>query len=301
MTTSRATRTLVDTSDSAIGPLGDTPQRDYSLKLRLFNALAEPELRASIAGLGLAPGMRVLDAGCGTGETLGWLAAEVAPGGQVVGADLSASHLGAARALAPPGTLLLQADLQKLPFAGAQFDLVWSVNTVHHLAEPLAGALGLAGLLRAGGRLVLGQSSLLPEMFFAWNASLEEAVSQAVRAYYRDRYHLSEQDLTAVRNLVGLLRGAGLCGISTRTFVIERVAPLDTRTRAWLLEAIFRGTWGERLRPYLAPRDYEALTRLCDPQDPQFALDRPDFHFLQTFTLVVGERPPPGESPAPAS
>jgi hypothetical protein len=28
---------------------------------------------------------------------------------------------------------------------------------------------------------------------------------------------------------------------------------------------------------------------LCDPQHPQFALRRPDFHFLQSFTLVTGE------------
>jgi hypothetical protein len=41
----------------------------------------------------------------------------------------------------------------------------------------------------------------------------------------------------------------------------------------------------------LAPADYEALRRLCAPDDPQFALRRPDFHFIQTFTLIVGERP----------
>lgn len=51
----------------------------------------------------------------------------------------------------------------------------------------------------------------------------------------------------------------------------------------------FQKTWGARLKPYLAPADYEELSRLCDPQHPEFALQRPDFHFLQTFTLVVGE------------
>src|SRR4029077_908035 len=33
----------VDSTAATFGPLGDTPQRDYSAKLRLFNALAEPE------------------------------------------------------------------------------------------------------------------------------------------------------------------------------------------------------------------------------------------------------------------
>jgi len=272
------------------GRLGDTPERDYARKLRLFSAFAEPELRAAIASLRVASGMRVLDAGCGTGEALGWFAAAVAPGGLAVGIDLSTTHLGAARAALPSSALLLQADLQRIPLGDAIFDIVWSVNTIHHLRDPVAGTLALSELLRPGGRLVLGQSSLLPDMYFAWDARLERATNEAVRAYYRDRYRLGEHDLTAVRGIFGLLRWAGLSRVAVRTLVIERCAPLDPHARAWLLEAIFRGTWGERLRPYLSPEDHEALTRLCDPHDKQFALHRPDFHFIQTFTLAVGER-----------
>ena len=242
----------MSSTQAPLGRLGDTTERDYSQKLRLFSAFAEPELRAAIASLGLVGGMRVLDAGCGTGEALGWLAAAVAPGGLAVGIDLSTTHLQAARAATPPGALLLQADLQRTPLADAVFDLVWSVNTIHHLRDPLAGTRALYALLRAGGRLALGQSSLLPDMYFAWDARLERATNEAVRAYYRERYHLSEHDLTAVRGLIGILLEAGLCRVAVRTFVIERCAPLDPHARAWLLEAIFRGTWGQRLRPYLS-------------------------------------------------
>ena len=283
------------TATARSGRLGDTPERDYSRKLNLFNALAEPELRAAIASLRLVPGMHVLDAGCGTGETLAWLAAAVAPGGFVLGIDLSTNHLSAARAALPRALPLLQADLLRVPLVAATFDLVWSVNTVHHLQDPSAGTRALAALLRPGGRLALGQSSLLPDMYFAWDAGLERRLTEAVHAYYRDRYALSEQGLTALRGLLGLLQAADLCRISVRTFVIERCAPLDACAHNWLLEAIFRNTWGERLRPYLSHADHEQLTRLCDPQHPEFALHRPDFHFLQTFTLAVGERPGPPE------
>jgi SAM-dependent methyltransferase len=272
------------------GRLGDTPARDYALKLRLFNAMAEPELRRAIASLRLEPGMRVLDAGCGSGETLGWLTAAVEPGGLAMGIDLSISHLDAARARLPRGTPLLQANLLQPPVERASLDLVWCVNTVHHLGDPVAGARALAALLRSGGRLALGQSSLLPDMYFAWDARLERVTNEAVHAYYRDRYAISEQELTQLRGLVGLLQDAQLTSIAVRTFVIERVAPLDPSAQAWLLEAILRGTWGERLRPYLAPDDYEELTRLSDPAHPRFALRRADFHFLQTFTLAVGTR-----------
>ena len=275
------------TQAATFGRLGDTPERNYGRKLRLFNALAEPELRSAIVNLALEPGMRVLDAGCGTGEALGWLAAAVSPGGVAVGVDLAAQHLRGARAVRADA-LLLQADLRRPPLASASFDAVWSVNTVHHLKDPLAGVRALARLLRPGGRLVLGQSSLLPEMYFAWDARLERLTNEAVRAYYRDRYGLGERELASVRALVGLLRAGGLAQVRAHTLVIERIAPLDAAAHDWLLEAVFRGTFGERLRPYLPAADFAELTRLCDPEHPGFALRRADFHFLQTFTLVVG-------------
>jgi hypothetical protein len=146
----------------------------------------------------------------------------------------------------------------------------------------------LAALLQPQGRIAIGQSSLLPDMYFAWDARLERVTNDAVRHYYRDKYHLSEQDLTSVRSLVGTLRSSGLRNVHAVTHVIERVAPLRMEDEAYLRRAIFQGTFGEKLRPYLSADDFAELGALCDPGNPGFALRRPDFHFLQTFTLVVG-------------
>lgn len=272
----------------AAGLLGDTAARDYSRKLQLFSACAEPELRQAIAGLGIEPGMRILDAGCGTGEALGWLAAEAGEQGLVVGLDLASAHVAAAQARMSAGATVLQADLLRPPLAAGNFDLIWSVNTVNHLRDPAAGLKLLASLLRDGGRIALGQSSLLPDMYFAWDARLERLTHEAVHRYYRERYGIEERALTGVRALVGLLRTAQLRDVTVRTCLIERIAPLRPADEAYLLEAIFRGTWGERLRPYLSGNDYDELTHLCDPQDRRYALRRPDFHFLQSFTLAVG-------------
>lgn len=280
----------MNSSTTASGLLGDTAARDYSRKLKLFNAFAAPELRQAIASLSLRRGMRVLDAGCGTGEALAWLAAEVAPEGTVVGIDLAAPHVAAARAITPEDrALVLQANLIDAPLAPASFDLAWSVNVINHLRSPLAGVEALIALLRPGGRIALGQSSLLPDMYFAWDSRLERLVNEAVRQYYRDRYQLDERDLTAVRAIAGLLRNAGLRNVQARTYMIERISPVRPEDEDYLVEAIFRGTWGPRLQPYLPETDYEELVRLCDPQHPDFALRRADFHFLQSFTLVVGE------------
>ncbi|MBV8805121.1 MAG: methyltransferase domain-containing protein, partial [Sinobacteraceae bacterium] len=105
-------------------------------------------MRRLISGLELEPGMHILDAGCGTGEALTWLRAEVGKG-QIVGIDLAAAHTRAARALAPSDVLVAQADLRTLPFRADSFDLIWSVNTVNHLQHPQETVQRLAGLLRS--------------------------------------------------------------------------------------------------------------------------------------------------------
>jgi SAM-dependent methyltransferase len=274
---------------SFAGLLGDTPLRDYSRKLSSFNSFAEPELRGLIANVGLDPGMRILDAGCGTGEALPWLLDEVKPSGSVVGIDLAAAHVDAARVHASANIEVIQGDLLTAQLAPASVDFVWCVNTINHFRDPIQGVIKLTTLLRPRGRIALGQSSLLPDMYFAWDSRLEGVANEAVRQYYRDRYSLDERDLTSVRAIVGLLRAANLRNVAARTILIERVSPLNAATEHYLLDTIFRGTWGERLRPYLSDDDYAELGRLCDPRHPQFALRRPDFHFLQSFTLATGE------------
>jgi SAM-dependent methyltransferase len=273
---------------SGHGRLGDTVQRDYARKLSLFNAFAAPELRSLIRELRLRPGMRVLDAGCGSGEALEWLFDAVRPGGVVTGIDLSAAHVAAARRRAPAPVEVHAGDLALAAFPPRSFDLVWCIDTIHHLRDPSDAIRSMLGWLRPDGRLVLGQSCFLPDMFFAWDARLERCVNDAVHRYYRDRYGLDERNLRDVRALVGQLRRAGARDVHTRTITIERWSPLDADAHAYLLEAIFRDTWGERLRDYLTPEDGAELERLTDPRHPDYALARPDFHFLRTFTCVTG-------------
>ena len=271
----------------AAGLLGDTTARDYSTKLHQFNRFAESELRGLLGSLSLSAGMRVLDAGCGTGEALLWLQEAVGEQGDVIGIDLAAAHVAAAR-VATRQAQIQQGDLLSLVLPEASLDLIWCINTLNHLRDPAQGLSHLKAMLRPGGRIALGQSAFLPDMVFAWDSRLERLVNEAVRHYYRDRYALAEEDLADIRRLLGRLRECGFADVTARTVVIERISPLDSASEMYLRETLFKGTGGERLRPYLPAEDFRLLEELCDPGLASYALRRPDFHFMQTFTLVVG-------------
>lgn len=110
---------------------------------------------AVVDAIAPAPGLRILDLGCGPG-TLARRIAERAPAAVVVGVDPDPVMLARARAVLGPRVPLLRASATALPFAGA-FDVCTASLVFHHLRPADKGlALGEARrVLRPGGRLVL--------------------------------------------------------------------------------------------------------------------------------------------------
>ena len=105
--------------------------------------------------LGLAPGQRVVDLGCGSGRTTLELAARVGPSGDVVGVDISAEMLARARERA--GQLgnveFVHADVQVHDLGEARFDAAYSRFGVMFFADPVAAFANVRRALRAGGVL----------------------------------------------------------------------------------------------------------------------------------------------------
>jgi SAM-dependent methyltransferase len=266
--------------------LGDSPDRSYAAKLERFESFAAPELRRVFADLNPPSQGTALDLGCGAGLGTALLAERMGPQVTLVGLDLSSAHLLAARRR---HTLpLVQGDAERLCFRDGVFDFIWSCNTVNHLADGAARLRAFRRHLRGGGRLVLAQSGLLPEMFFAWDAPLDDAVRAACHRYYRERYGLQVADTAGVRAIVSLMRAAAYDDVVVRTYVLERTQPLTQADREYFQEAVFDGVWGHKIWPYLDSEDKEKLRRNCDPASPDYCLDRGDFHHIQTLTVCEG-------------
>ncbi|MFE6689039.1 class I SAM-dependent methyltransferase [Streptomyces sp. NPDC057743] len=115
-----------------------------------------PAYAAGVAELGLRPGQRVLDAGCGTGRALPALRAAVGAHGTVLGADLTPEMLAAAvRAGRDACAGLMLADVARLPLPSAALDAVFAAGLISHLADSAGGLSELARVVRPGGRLAL--------------------------------------------------------------------------------------------------------------------------------------------------
>ena len=102
----------------------------------------------------LAPGLRLLDVGCGPGTITADLARLVAPGA-VVAIDAAAGILGEARATAAArgvdNVAFDQADVLALPYPDGHFDVVHAHQVLQHLPDPVAALREMRRVCRPGG------------------------------------------------------------------------------------------------------------------------------------------------------
>lgn len=152
--------------DSGMTQTPNTAQIDYwndtagltwaSLQALLDRQIA-PLGEAAMAALDPRAGERILDIGCGCGDTTLALALAVGPEGQVLGADISRPMLEVARQRLRAAGLeqasVIEADAQGQDFGAGQWDGLYSRFGVMFFADPPAAFANLAAALKPGGRL----------------------------------------------------------------------------------------------------------------------------------------------------
>jgi SAM-dependent methyltransferase len=119
------------------------------------DTLIDPLGRIAIERLGVVAGERILDVGCGCGQTLLQLAERAGPSGQVLGVDISPPLLACARerVAGRPTIALALGDAQAYAFAPGAFDAVYSRFGVMFFDDSRAAFRNLRGAARSSGRL----------------------------------------------------------------------------------------------------------------------------------------------------
>jgi ubiquinone/menaquinone biosynthesis C-methylase UbiE len=133
------------------GPAG----RRWTDRQELQDSVLAPVSERLFERAEAASGERALDIGCGCGATTLELARRVAPGGNVLGLDISAPMLARARERAPAGAsaTFAEADATVYPFEPGGADLLFSRFGVMFFAEPAHSFANMRKGLRRGGRV----------------------------------------------------------------------------------------------------------------------------------------------------
>lgn len=160
------------------------------------------EAASSLLGAA-GPGLRVLDAGCGVGTNIDWLA-ELARPNPVVAVDFAGAALGRVRHRGH--ALVVQASVTDLSLAADHFDLVFTADVLQHLttAQASAALAEMRRVLRPGGSVLVRTNS----------AFGRSAVTQ------RDDWRLY-----TVATLAGALSDAGL--------ILDRITPVNAVQGLW--------------------------------------------------------------------
>lgn len=168
----------------------------------------------------ISPGMRVLDAACGTGIVARKAAARVMPGGRIVALDTNEGMLRVAKRCAGlEGAGAIEwylGDICHMPFTCGEFDTILCQQGLQFFPDRLAALREMKRVLAPGGKLALsvwGRAEKSPhvpvicEMF-------DEYLGKESADIFRVACSLS--DRTVLRSLV---RDAGFSGIRIRAMI----------------------------------------------------------------------------------
>jgi SAM-dependent methyltransferase len=123
----------------------------------LLDRQIEPLGREAMRALGPQAGERILDVGCGCGQTTMAMAERVGDSGAILGVDISRPMLEVARARPLPAGArrpeFREADVQSGALGAADFDAAFSRFGVMFFADPVAAFANIRAALTAQGRL----------------------------------------------------------------------------------------------------------------------------------------------------
>jgi SAM-dependent methyltransferase len=209
----------------------------------------------------LAPGARVLDAGCGTGVAARLASEAVRPAGMVVALDPALEMLRIARRSGLAA--IVCGEAQALPFPDAAFDAVLASFVISHVPSYEAALAEMVRILKPGGTLGVTAWGPAEDRYREKWRSLAESFGgrEAMPAVVPWEDLLA--DPARVRDA---LRGAGLTAIEIETRDYPSAIPIADflASREFSVQARF-------LKRHLEPAEWERFRATVAEEFRQFA------------------------------
>ena len=233
---------------------------------------------------GLPDGLRILEAGCGTGEAA-WRLAELFPQAEVLGVDILDSHLELARtrhARFAPRLRFEHQSIYELASRDAAFDLTVCRHVVHSIPHAEKVYAELVRVTRPGGRL-----HLIPEDYGMLHFERHPPDPRDFWHQASERFGAATgTDLFIGRHTYGILAGLGLSDITVDYIVVDTVR-VPRETFAAIFEA-WRDGYVESVSEYtgMTPQQVTAYfdRMIANIRDPR--------GYAAWMVPVVGARVP---------
>lgn len=173
--------------------------------------------RAFVPWMGIAPGARWLDVGCGTGAVTSTIE-ELAQPAAVLGVDPSAAFLAHAREmLGGPRVSFQVGDAEALPAPDGSYDVVVAGLVLNFVPDPRAALVEWRRVTRAGGAVggyVWDYAGQMQLMRYFWDAA--GTLDADARALDEGvRFPIARPEA-----LAGAFESAGLTQVTTRTIEV---------------------------------------------------------------------------------
>lgn len=253
----------------------------------------ELERRQMVEDLELEPGAVVLDLGCGPGLWTQLLAEQLGPHGKVIGADLSSGLIRYAVENARTGvedvTEFVIADFYRIPFADDTFDAVFFGNCLAYVPDAVALLHEHKRVTRPRGRVIAKDFDGAVIIFHPLDVQLSLTVLRAAARALAENPRNPPFDNFVGRKLHGFFVRAGFQDVSTRTYAVQKVAPLQPEAKRYI--AGNAGWYARAAAPYLSRDELHRWQAAFDPEADECILERDDFYFCMLEMVTVAHMP----------
>ena len=175
-----------------------------------------PDSAALLARVGLRPGRRAIDLGCGPRGILDLLAARVAPGGQVVGLDADPAHTAMAAGFVSSQMLrdvrIVTADARRTGLRSASFDLVHARTLLVNVPQPEAVVAEMVRLAKPGGWVAVTEPDTEHALCYPPHPAFDRICEIFAAAFTRNG-----ADPAMGRRVPELFRQAGLTDVAVES------------------------------------------------------------------------------------
>jgi SAM-dependent methyltransferase len=222
-------------------------------RLDLLAAVMQPHTDRLLDTVGVAPGSRCLDVGCGGGHVTRELARRVGPDGCVLGIDLDPEVISLARADAQRegSTNVFFEEGEAAALEPGDFDLAYSRFLLSHVHSPTSVLQSITAAVRPGGVVVVEDTEFRASFCYPESAAYERFVQ-----LYRETVSRFGGNADIGPALPALLRSAGIESIAVDVCQPSALTGPTKLISLVTLERISRAAIGEQL---VGPDELEAL------------------------------------------